>query len=180
MTPEIAKILQDAALGAMSPKEAVRQLVKLKVEKTEASELVLVALGGGDVIDRDEQGREYYYSSDEKAERVYVGPDGWPIRKMVRIIWRKWKTEREREELSHGLCIYDRNRAKRDAPVAFIVGFAWNKGTTASAIVYTMNPDEVTTSADLKELSQLLTLFIKPKCTLGGDLTPRFWLKANA
>ena len=71
MTPdEMDGILERVARGDLGARAAMAQLIAGGEDRVEAEQAVFLALGGGDVVDTDEQGRDRFVHSGKLVREV--------------------------------------------------------------------------------------------------------------
>jgi hypothetical protein len=99
----------------------------------------------------------------------------------MKFIWQIWSKTPRPGSLGHGICIFDQKRQADDRIIAFVEGYAWNDGCSDTVVVYTIEPDSITTIGVLQELRKILEGCLKPNRKLPqGMLSPRIeaWLNA--
>lgn len=71
MTPqELDAILERVARGELGARSAIAQLIAGGEDQVEAEQAVFIALGGGDLVDTDERGRDRYVHSGKLVREV--------------------------------------------------------------------------------------------------------------
>ena len=99
----------------------------------------------------------------------------------MKFIWQIWSKTPRPGSLGHGICIFDQKRQADDRIIAFVEGYAWYHGCSETVVIYTIEPDSITTIEIFQELRIILEGRLKPKMELPiGMLSPRIEAWAHA
>jgi hypothetical protein len=101
----------------------------------------------------------------------------------MKFIWCGWEKNLRPEtrfSLGHGLCVYDQKRKKRDRLIGFVEGYGWYHGTSDTVMIYTIEPDDITTADVLRQFKKLLEEALTVNSVPQGKLTSRIEIIANA